>query len=537
MAAGLLAALMAFSLQFAVVAAAGAIAVTLLGLRHHPAARLAMWRAVLAAVFVIPAVAVAIPAASRGTAGDGAAITVPATAFAFRSVAAGSTASWWPVVVLGLLAAGALVRLTWLLAGAVALRHVRHAPEAPLPLSAALAADLGCHARIVASACRQPFTFGIRRPVVVVPEDFDREPEHVQRAVLAHELVHVARRDWLHTVSEELLCALLWFHPLVWWITRELRHAREEIADRVAARRVGSRRVYSGTLLDFALRRGSASPRALAFFRTRQLARRIRSLAREAPMSTRRLVTSTLAIAVLLGGSMHTPRATFPLDLGAQSPTQPSPAEDETLSQPSALERQAYTVPKDGKPPRKVHNADFPYPPDVKSVITSALLDVDGSVVEARLLKRQISGPPVEPRVLAAAVERLSSGTLATVRQWRFEPPDKAPLAMTITVNYRTDDGQQAELPPGVVAPVAIHQPNPIYPPDALQAGIQGSVTLRVTIGADGLVKKAEVWRSVPALDQAALDAVRQWTFKPATKDGQPVDVVTDIEMTFTLKD
>jgi TonB family protein len=240
---------------------------------------------------------------------------------------------------------------------------------------------------------------------------------------------------------------------------------------------------------------------------------------------------------------MHTARAFFPLHLSAQAPpSQPSPA-DEALSQPSALERQAYTVPKDGKPPRKVHNVDFPYPPDVKTVITSALLavrvviDVDGSVVEVRLLKRQIAGPPVEPRVLAAAVERLSNGTLATVRQWRFEPPDKAPLAMTITVNYRTDDGEKAELPPGVVGPVPIHEPPPVYPPDAKAAGVQGSVQLRVTIGADGLVKKAEVRRSVPALDQASLDAVKQWTFKPATKDGQPVDVVTDIEMTFTLKD
>jgi protein TonB len=108
---------------------------------------------------------------------------------------------------------------------------------------------------------------------------------------------------------------------------------------------------------------------------------------------------------------------------------------------------------------------------------------------------------------------------------------------MTITVNYRTDEGEKAELPPGVEAPVPIHQPNPVYPPDAIPAGIQGSVQLRVTIGADGLVKRAEVRRSVPALDQAALDAVKQWTFKPATKEGQPVDVVTDIEMTFTLKD
>jgi len=44
------------------------------------------------------------------------------------------------------------------------------------------------------------------------------------------------------------------------------------------------------------------------------------------------------------------------------------------------------------------------------------------------------------------------------------------------------------------------------------------------------------VIQSVPALDQAALDAARQWTFRPGTKDGKPVDVVTEITMAFTLR-
>jgi TonB family protein len=544
MAADVLAALTAFSLQFALVAAAGATAVMALGLSRHPQARLALWRAVLAAVLVIPALARVGPPASHGPATEApAAITFLAGSLAWQPPAGGGGAARWPVVVLSVLAAGILLRVAWLLTGAVKLRRLRHAADAPLPLLDQLACDLGCRPRVVTSACRQPFTFGLRDPIVVVPDGFEREPDPVQRAVLTHELVHVARRDWLHTAIEELVCAVLWFHPLVWWVAGELRQAREEIVDRIAARRVGSRRTYSGTLVTFALRHDAPSPRALAFFRTRQLARRLRSLAREAPMSTRHLVPSALAALLLLGGTVHTARAFFPLHLGAQTPNQPSPLDPEALSQPSALERQAYTVPKDGKPPRKIHDVKFPYPPDVKSVVTSALftvrvvVDVDGSVAEARLLKRQVSGPPVEAAVLADAVERLSQGTLATVRQWRFEPPAKAPLAMTVTVNYRADDGEKPPAESGVELPVPIQEPNPIYPPEALAAGIQGSVELRVTVGADGLVKDAVVRHSVPALDQAALDAVRLWTFRPGTKNGEPVEVVVDIEMVFTLKD
>jgi TonB family protein len=76
----------------------------------------------------------------------------------------------------------------------------------------------------------------------------------------------------------------------------------------------------------------------------------------------------------------------------------------------------------------------------------------------------------------------------------------------------------------------------PVYPPIAQQAKIQGVVIVEAIIGTDGKVREARILRPVPMLDQAALDAVRQWEYEPTLLAGQPVAVVMTITVTFTLK-
>jgi protein TonB len=65
------------------------------------------------------------------------------------------------------------------------------------------------------------------------------------------------------------------------------------------------------------------------------------------------------------------------------------------------------------------------------------------------------------------------------------------------------------------VLPKNIKHVSPVYPPRALSANVQGTVIIEATVGTDGKVTSARVLRSVPLLDQAALDAVRQWEFTP----------------------
>jgi protein TonB len=83
--------------------------------------------------------------------------------------------------------------------------------------------------------------------------------------------------------------------------------------------------------------------------------------------------------------------------------------------------------------------------------------------------------------------------------------------------------------------PQKLREVNPVYPPIAQAARIQGIVIIEATIGADGRVVDARVLRSVPMLDQAALDAVRQWEYTPTMLNGVPVPVIMTVTVQFTL--
>lgn len=99
----------------------------------------------------------------------------------------------------------------------------------------------------------------------------------------------------------------------------------------------------------------------------------------------------------------------------------------------------------------------------------------------------------------------------------------------------------QEVFPPGngVSLPTVVKQVNPEYTPEAMAARIEGVVGLSAVVGADGRVGEVAVTRSLDSvlgLDQQAVKAMKQWEFKPGTKDGKPVAVRVAIQMTFTLK-
>lgn len=72
--------------------------------------------------------------------------------------------------------------------------------------------------------------------------------------------------------------------------------------------------------------------------------------------------------------------------------------------------------------------------------------------------------------------------------------------------------------------PVPLHQPKPKYPGLARKQGIEGTVVLQALVGVDGSVKEVKVLRGIDELNQAAIDAVKEWKFQPARSKGQPVE-------------
>lgn len=81
-----------------------------------------------------------------------------------------------------------------------------------------------------------------------------------------------------------------------------------------------------------------------------------------------------------------------------------------------------------------------------------------------------------------------------------------------------------------------IRQVRPVYPPLARQARIQGTVKLTAIISKTGSIEKLEVLQGHPLLIPAALTAVKQWRYRPTLLNGLPVEVVTQVDVNFTLR-
>jgi len=80
-----------------------------------------------------------------------------------------------------------------------------------------------------------------------------------------------------------------------------------------------------------------------------------------------------------------------------------------------------------------------------------------------------------------------------------------------------------------------IDHPAPVYPPEAIVSGIEGEVVLDVVVGHGGEILSLSVQSGHPVLAEAALGAVRQWKWHGTKLNGRPVEVLTDVHVTFTL--
>jgi protein TonB len=86
-----------------------------------------------------------------------------------------------------------------------------------------------------------------------------------------------------------------------------------------------------------------------------------------------------------------------------------------------------------------------------------------------------------------------------------------------------------------VMAAKLIRQPKPVYPPLAKQARIQGTVRFQAIIGKDGTIQNLQLVSGHPLLVPSAQEAVKQWVYQPTLLNGEPVEVITQIDVNFTL--
>jgi protein TonB len=139
--------------------------------------------------------------------------------------------------------------------------------------------------------------------------------------------------------------------------------------------------------------------------------------------------------------------------------------------------------------------------------------------------------PPAPPRVsrlsdaISAVPGGMPHGTSGGFVGLPAPPPAPAPQA-TGPVRPGGD----------VDPPTKIRDARPVYPAIAIAAKVEGAVIIEAILTREGTVRDARVLRSVPLLDQAALDAVRQWRYTPTTLNGVPVEVIMTVTVVFTLR-
>jgi len=228
---------------------------------------------------------------------------------------------------------------------------------------------------MVSDSVPSPLSWGWRRPVILIDPDTLDEPEEAD-AILAHEMAHVARRDWVALMLTRIAAAAFWFNPIVWLLEREIVQQAEEAADSEAARHVEPAR-YAQTLLTWAQMNGGAYAANSIAPKHSALGKRIRAIL---DRSERPRGTAWAKIAALTCVGLAAPIAAVQLVQAAQpdAPTAPAaPAAPRAAPAaphaPHAL--QAPGVPAPPAPPAPVADLDIDIP-DVSNEVHAALAEV-----------------------------------------------------------------------------------------------------------------------------------------------------------------
>jgi beta-lactamase regulating signal transducer with metallopeptidase domain len=253
----------------------------------------------------------------------------PAAGTTLGRVAADADASRWPAVMAGVYVTGVFVMLIYMaLQQGNVRRLAREAADVRDPdwtrLLRECAVCLGVDrpVRLLRSRERSmPMAFGTRQPTILIPATADTWPEDRQRAVVLHELAHVARYDCLTQSLAFAACTMYWFHPATWWVARRLRIERELACDDRAIAAGARAREYAGHLLEIAYTFGRhrAPAVAVSMARPRHLEGRMLAVLdgarnRREPSMRVRIAGSALAAALLV------PLASATTTVGAVAP-------------------------------------------------------------------------------------------------------------------------------------------------------------------------------------------------------------------------
>ncbi len=188
-----------------------------------------------------------------------------------------------------------------------------------------------------------------------------------------------------------------------------------------------------------------------------------------------------------------------------------------------------------------------PPPPGTAAMVPETITQADASALPSPLRERvadvmgRYTGRPLSMEEINRMVKQVAEVNTTVHLIW--QPTGRHDGTVTIRAELASGATADAgQLPPqrirvgqNVQAANLIEKHMPVYPVEAKQAGIQGVVRLNIVIGEDGRVKNIELISGHPLLAPAAMEAVKQWVYRPTLLNGNPVEVVTTVNVNFTL--
>jgi beta-lactamase regulating signal transducer with metallopeptidase domain len=373
-------------------------------------------------------------------------------------------------------------------------------------------------------------TWGLHQPKVILPDAARDWPEDRVQIVLAHELAHIRRGDWLVQMAAELLRAVYWFNPLIWIACRRLRRESEHACDDAVLGLGVEGTEYASHLLDLArafrrhhrtffpapaMARPSSLERRVSAMLNRRLNRA--PLTRSACIAT---VIALLTVALPIAGLVASAQATASFS-GSLVDTVGRILPDTPMVLSDSQSHQKHEA-------RSDQNGHFSF---------SGLTGGD-YVLEVK----RLGFATTQGRVTLGAGQSLVQdvalrlGALQETITITDGPPSPLSGSRARRMPFKAAPSACSQTTVGgcIEPPSKIHHVKPEYPAPFAGSGRDATVLLEARIGVDGFINDLRVVTPGQAeFAAAAVEGVRQWEFSQTLLDGVPVEVRMNVSVTF----
>ena len=383
-----------------------------------------------------------------------------------------------------------------------------------------------------------PITLGVVNPIIVLPEDLLTETDHnLLSSAIGHELVHVARRDYLWNLVFETIYLPLSFHPATALVRRRIRQTRELCCDQIVAMKLLNAETYAHSLMRLI---GSAplSPRLISdttigLNQSDILEVRIMSLLNSKNRTVGSPRTLLIAAALILAAPCIVgTKLALKLDVYGQEPSQ----SEQDKQKKQQLEKSLQGLKEQARDlNEKLKGADETQRKEIEARLAEVKKNLEEHERAAAEFQYQDENA-AKLRALLGEYERTQTVDAEQLKKMEGDlvkleseyPRDDALLRETkekLALLESAGQNRKVKL---------IYRVEPDYTPDAREKQIRGTVVLGLTVGHDGLPQSIQIKKSLfPSLDESAVNAVRKWRFEPAMKDGQPVSMFMEVEFYF----